>query len=91
MKTIDHKHHIEGEQIIKTSNGVPIPDDEPVILFRARDDLALPLLRHYKDLCVLSGCTDYQLDSMNKMIYQFENFKLVHPEKMKQPGITKGK
>lgn len=91
VRRIDHKHHIEGEQIIKTSNGQVIPEDEPTILFRGRDDLALPLLRHYKDLCILIGCTQYQLASMDEMIEKFQNFKLEYPERMKQPGITKGK
>ena len=90
MKRIDNKHHLEGERIVKTGNGTPIPDDEPVILFRGRDRLALPTLRFYRELCVQDGCTDFQLESLDSMLSKFEDFALTSPT-MKQPGITKGK
>ena len=90
MKRIDNKHHLNGEQIVKTGNGVPIPDDEPVILFRARDTLALPMLRHYRELCVADHCTDFQLASLDDMIRRFEEFATTSPT-MKQPGVTRGR
>jgi hypothetical protein len=89
MKRLDNKHHLEGEQIVKTGNGQPIPDDEPVILFRARDNLALPMLRHYLLLCKADGCTDFQLESMTDMILRFREFSERSPT-MKQPGCTRG-
>ena len=90
MKRIDNKHHLEGEQIVKTGNGVPIPDDEPVVLFRARDYLALPMLRFYRQLCVDDGCTEFHLDSLDDMIRRFEEFAATSLT-MKQPGITQGR
>jgi hypothetical protein len=90
VKRIDNKHHLEGEQIVKTGNGVPIPDDEPVILFRGRDKLALPMLRHYRQLCVDDGCTGYQLRSMDDVIRKFEDFASMSAT-MKQPGCTLGR
>jgi hypothetical protein len=99
-KQIDEKHHIEASvgdmikadiKIIKTSNGQAIPDDEPIILFRGRDKLALPMLLYYKGLCQEDGCTQYQLVSMDKMIKAFDQFYIQHYNKMKQPGITLGK
>jgi hypothetical protein len=89
MKQIDMKHHIEGEQIIKTSNGEPIPDNEPTILFRGRDRLSLPMLKFYRELCVADGCTLYQVESVDTMIQRFEKFAETGP--MKQPGVTKGR
>ena len=91
MKRIDNKHHLQGEQIVKTGNGVPIPDDEPVILFRARDRLAIPMLRFYRELCVADGCTEFQLQSLDDMMRRFEDFATKNPDAMKQPGITQGK
>ena len=91
MRVIDPKYHIEGEQIIKTSNGLPLPDDEPMILFRARDRLALPMLRIYKVLSQIDGCNEHQIEGVNVMINTFLDFSIEHPERMKQPGITKGK
>lgn len=91
MTRIDNKHHIEGERIIKTTNSVPIDlEKEPVILFRGRDRLALPMLRYYRELCVADGCTDFQLTSTDDMIRRFEEFSTQSPT-MKQPGCTRGK
>jgi hypothetical protein len=88
---IDEKHHISGlGKIIKTSNGQEIPDDEPRILFRGRDVLALPMLHHYRDLCVRDGATEYQLASVDAMITEFEDFARTSST-MKQPGSTLGK
>lgn len=90
MKRIDNKHHLDGEQIVKTGNGQPIPDDEPIILFLGRDKLALPMIQYYRQLCKDDGCTDFQLESMDDMIRRFEEFAVTSPT-MKQPGITLGK
>lgn len=90
MRRIDEKHHIEGGKIIKTTNGTEVPESEPTILFRGRDHLALPMLEHYRELCVEDGCTDYQLESMDKMIAAFEKFAEENPKTMKQPGVTRG-
>lgn len=91
MQRIDDKHHIEGEKIIKTGNGVPIDlDVEPVILFRGRDKLAVKMLNYYRELCVADGCNDHQLGTMDNMIGKFVAFAETSPT-MKQPGITRGK
>jgi hypothetical protein len=97
---IDEKHEIRAEllpegtiqvRIYKSTNNTPIPDEEPVILFRARDKLALPMLDFYLGLCQQEGATQYQLDSMTKMILRFRDFAGTHSDVMKQPGITLGK
>jgi hypothetical protein len=99
---IDEKHHLEirlhdrEDQdscypvIVKSGNGEPIPLEEPRILFRGRDRLALPLLRVYRQMCADDGATDYQLNSMDVMIKEFEDFAATSPT-MKQPGSTRGK
>jgi len=92
IKRIDNKHSITSDGvIIKTSNGVPIPEHEPRILFRGRDRLALPMLYHYRNLCIQDGATDYQLETLNGMIEEFEKFRIMFPTVMKQPGSSKGK
>lgn len=100
---IDEKHHLEirgeGEGplthhvrpcIVKTGNGEEIPDNEPRILFRGRDRLALPMLKYYRQLCVADGCTDYQTESIDRMIAEFQEFADLSTT-MKQPGSTRGK
>lgn len=76
--------------IIKTGNDQPISDDEPRIIFRGRDRLALPMLRFYRSLCQADGCTDYQLKAVDDLIAEFADFAETSPT-LKQPGITLGK
>jgi len=91
MTKLDDKYHLEGERVVKTGNGIPIDlDREPVIIFRGRDRLALPMLKYYLQLCKEDGATQYQLDSVNNRIRLFEEFSHTSPT-MKQPGITLGK
>lgn len=89
MRAIDLKHHITDDgRLIKTGDGVEVPLDEPTILFRGRDHLALPMLQYYRQLCADDGATEYQLASMDGMIAQFSAYAREHPTK--QPGITRG-
>ena len=91
IRKIDLKHHIDEKgQIVKTGNSVPIPDDEPLILFRGRDHLAVKMLNFYYQLCHDDGCNDFQLGQVSELIKKFEKFAAEHPEVMKQPGVTRG-
>jgi len=96
QKRIDNKHSIVVDRngfpslVKRLNNGdfQPIPETEPVILFRGRDKLAVPMLVHYRELCRSNGCTDYQLKSMDDMIQQFKDF--TSNSSMKLPGSTRG-
>lgn len=90
MRKIDPKYRVVDDQIINLS-GVPIPEDEPLILFRARDWHALKMLEFYRDLCRRDDCTDFHMEGIDNRIAAFQAFRFEHPERMKQPGITKGK
>lgn len=91
VRKIDLKHHVdENGQIVKSSNNTVIAETEPLILFRARDRLALPLLQHYKQLCIEDNCNDYQLSQIDELIGRFERFAEANPDVMKQPGVTRG-
>lgn len=92
LKRIDNKHSVtDTGVIIKTSNGAPIPDHEPKILFRGRDKFAIPMMQHYLELCLQDGCTKYQEESMRAMIKEFEDFRDKFSSSMKQPGSTSGR
>ena len=89
MRQIDEKFSVDGDRIIKTATSEEVnPEEEPLILFRARDRLAVPMLQFYRQLCVDDGATDYQLESIGKMIDRFETYAKNNPTK--QPGITRG-
>ncbi len=85
MRRIDPKFHIENDQIIKTSNGEVVPEDEPLMLIRARDHLSVALLLHYRVLSLDEGCTTNHLVGVEDCIREFLNFAHEHPERMKQP------
>ncbi len=91
MRKISDWFHVEGEEIIKTSNGQAIPREEPLFLLRGRDHLAVEHLRAYRRLCVLDGCNEYILDSIDEAIERFKAYAATYPERMKQPGITRGR
>jgi len=91
MRIISNRFHLEGEEIIKTSNGDPIPHDEPLLILRARDRLAIPILKIYQQLAIVDGCNDWFMGELAKTLKQFEDFAKLHPERMKQPGVTRGK
>lgn len=92
MRKIDLKHHIDDQgRLIKTGNGQEIPSDEPLILFRGRDRLAVDMLEHYRKLCIDDGCNDFQLSQVDALLNSFKKFAEDHPDIMKQPGVTRGK
>lgn len=98
---IDEKHSIETyynrtaleweSRIVKSTNNIPIPDDEPQILFRGRDKLAIKMLENYKLLCIEDGATAYQIETLDKMIIEFKEWQKENQNKLKQPGSTLGK
>jgi hypothetical protein len=77
--------------IVKIATGEAIPEDEPLILFRARDHNAIPgaLVPYFKK-CLDDGCTDFHMAGISNRIQAFENFRREHGDRMKQPGITGG-
>lgn len=87
-RKIDGKYHIEDNQVIKTTSGEVVPEYEPLILFRARDRLALPALYAYKAICHADGCNDHQMAKVQEIIDSFEEYARTHPTK--QPGVARG-
>jgi len=99
QRSIDNKHSIFIDDVTdspflakRLADGElqPIPADEPTILFRGRDRLALPMLEFYRSLCFDDGATPYQLESMDDMIRKFRKFSATS-KTMKQPGSTLGR
>lgn len=90
-RPLDGKFSIVGNQIVKKSNNEAIPPDEPLFLLRARDRLAVPILRIYEQLSIVDRCNDYHFNALNGSIQIFEKFAKEHPNRMKQPSVTRGK
>lgn len=81
----DRKFKFEDGRFVNRVSGEAIPDDEPVIIFRARDNHALNVLQFYQDLA-----TDmHHKRAIQDRIDEFAAYRAVRPERLKEPGITR--
>ena len=69
---------------IATEHG-SIPDDEPVIVFRARDALACPLLSAYYGLCEKKGSPEFHLALIEQTYKTFADWQEAHPDQVRTP------
>ena len=90
-RPVGNRFVIRDNQLVKTANGEVLPVEEPLFLMRARDRLAVPSLLKYREIAVADGCNDYLMGLLDETIEAFKQFERDHPERMKQPGITRGK
>jgi len=92
-RSIDGKFEarfIDGKVVLANKvSGEEIPEDEPLFLLRGRDALALDVLRQYDLVARDNGCNDLHLAGIQQVIRKFAAFKVEHPERMKQPGVTR--
>lgn len=87
----DNKYHIADGQLIKTSNGQPVPDEEPVFILRARDALAITTLEVYKQLAEEDGTVpEEHINGVQEKIDAFRQFRVQYYDRIKAPGITRG-
>jgi hypothetical protein len=84
MRKIDEKYQTSGD--ITKLDGTPIPEDEPLILFRAHDKLLLPLLEDYMKLCVEAGSPEEHLGLLKQRIDAIKAWQEANVEKLKIPG-----
>lgn len=89
-RIIDGKFVVADGQIVKESNGEVLPIEEPLFLMRARDCYALETLRFYLKAHVFEG-DEWSKEKVQDVIDAFAHFQKVYPERMKYPGITRGK
>jgi hypothetical protein len=91
MRNIDRKYRInDAGQIAKISDGTPVGEDEPLILFRARDSLAVPMMTHYAALCTAAGSDPGQLELLHRRIADFLAWQRKHVALMKGPSSEPG-
>lgn len=83
MRQIDGKYKTDGN--ITKLDGTPIPDDEPLILFRAKDKLLPQLLEDYKKLCQDAGCQPQQIETLVPLIQQVKDWQTANQAKVKLP------
>jgi hypothetical protein len=62
---------------VTTEHG-DIPDDEPVIVFRARDALTIGLLNTYYVMCRAAGSPQRHLDLVDTTTREFIEWQMAH-------------
>lgn len=69
--------------IVNRATGLPIPPDEPIMIFRAKDIHAAPIAMRYYDLILETGSTF--VDSCFERAQAFIKFRVRYPARMRKP------
>jgi hypothetical protein len=69
---------------VSTEHG-DIPDDEPVIVVRARDKNSAPLISAYWELCKRGGSPQFHLDLVEQTYKRFTDWQEAHPDQVRTP------
>lgn len=92
MKRLNAMYHLDGERLIKSSNNQEVDvGTEPIFILRARDYLAAPTIWKYLEYMIQNHCDFMRVEQVMHVYRRFLDFQQDHADKMKQPGITKGR
>ncbi len=80
-KMHERKYMIKDNRLVKRSNQVPIPENEPLFIFRAKDLKALPVLVAYS---MIVDSLD-QKESIQRSVEDFRRFMAENPDKIGEP------
>lgn len=70
--------------LVTTERG-DIPDDEPVIVFRGRDQALVPLLQTYVTLCAALGSPQRHLNLVQESREKIRQWQQDHPHRVQVP------
>jgi hypothetical protein len=88
FQTQDPKYQIEvadgDAYLVNAATGVPLPKDEPVFLFRAKDAKAIGALCSYRDACE----NKQHIAAVDSRIRDFERFRDRKGSRMKEPDTA---
>jgi hypothetical protein len=68
-------------KIFNRESGEEIPDNEPVMIFRARDKNAAPMIAYYMKLCT----DENHRKVVKERLHHFVDFSHTNPYQMKEP------
>ncbi|MDP2901783.1 MAG: hypothetical protein Q8N96_01545 [Methylovulum sp.] len=87
LKTQEPKYAVNNiGRIVNRSSGEIIPDDEPVMIFRARDKNAAFVISYYAKICA----DEKHQAAVKSRLHDFVDFAHQNPEKMKEPDTDTG-
>jgi len=75
---------------VTTEHG-DIPDDEPVIVFRARDKMVPAMISFYRSLCQDNGSPQRHLDLIQRCANNIIQWQADHPERTRQPDSERSR
>lgn len=76
----------ERGRLYNLVTGVAIPDEEPVMVFRAKDTIALEALRAYRAALIGGDVDPAHLQLVETRIRDFEAFAVGFPHRMRAPN-----
>jgi hypothetical protein len=84
------KYTTDGNHIINRASGEPIPHDEPIFIFRARDRYAVHALDAYLNRLPINPdpTQNTHWHAVRHRTKDFDDFAEAHPERMKQPDTA---
>lgn len=85
MSINDPKYNFADNCIYNAASGEMIPEDEPVMVFRARDVHALHVINHYLFLLSEAEGDDDHILAVLKRKNAFFDFRARHADRMKEP------
>lgn len=62
-----------------------IPEDEPLFVLRAQDDLAIPMLHRYKNFALAAECSQEFIDKIDEDINAFAVWRTDNRDRTKKP------
>ncbi len=83
MRTVGKKFKIPGP--VLDASGQPLPDDEPIMLFRAKDKLLPDLMEYYISLRRQHGQSDANLADLRAYADELAAWQASHPDRLKYP------
>lgn len=80
-KSDDLKYELKEDRVVNRATGQSIPEEEPIMIFRAKDRKALSALENYAAACE----NRVHRRGVERKIAEFIKFAAKHPDRMKEP------
>jgi len=78
----ERKYKIENGLLVKREDGVPVPDNEPLFILRAKDAKAMPVLLAYQAIVN----TLEMKKAVAVCVEDFRKYAENNPEKISEPS-----
>lgn len=83
MRRIDGKYQTDGT--LTKNDGTPIPDDEPLMLFRGKDQLLPDVVEYYADMCEAAGSPEEHVQTLREKADNIRAWQNDNPDSAKIP------